>query len=115
MAVGGSPAGSGSLDSKSQIREIFDRKIDIQGSACGAKRLSRGVASQGSARCRRKRCFLRVSTCERTCYHDRMLTAGDRQNSLARERIPFRTGRLWKFHSEDKGERIVNPRAGTHH
>jgi hypothetical protein len=89
MAVGGSPPGGGSLDSKPQIRKILDRKIYSQGSACSAKRLSRGVARQGSAHSRRERCFLRVSTCEHTYYRDQMLTGGDHQNSLARVRIPF--------------------------
>jgi len=58
MTVGGSPAGSGSLDSKPQIRKIFDRQIYSQGSIRGGKRLSRGVAREGGARSRGEHRFL---------------------------------------------------------
>ena len=58
MPVGGPPAGSGSLDSKPQIRQILVRKIYIQGSARSPKRLSRGMASEGNTRSRGERCFL---------------------------------------------------------
>lgn len=68
MAVGGPPAGSGSFNSKYQIRQILVRKINSEGGASSLERLSRGMASEGNTRPRGKCCLLRVSVREDVLY-----------------------------------------------